>query len=245
MDTTTVDDTREDGWEDYEEPDHTSLPVRSRRRFLNGTTALLISLITAAGGFYAGVRVEKNQATTSAFGGGAGATGGGAFASRLRSLFGSGSGSGSTAGSAGAASPAGGASSSGSGAVSPAGAAGGLPGAGFPGAGGFAARFGGGSAGTVASINGNTLVLSEASGNTVKVALGKVTKVSKSQSVSRHAIRPGDTISVQGVTKSNGTITATSVSDSGNTSSSTGSSASSASAGGGGGGLSSLFRSGG
>src|SRR6201988_3654060 len=101
MDTTTF-DTRDDaGWDDYDdEPTEQALPVRPRRKFLNATTAFLIALITAAGGFYAGVRVEKNQTSSSTAGGlgGAGGSGGGssAFASRLRSLFG-----GSGAGAAG------------------------------------------------------------------------------------------------------------------------------------------------
>jgi hypothetical protein len=231
MDTTTVDGTtREDGWDGYDdEPHEAPLPVRPRRKFLNGTTALLIALITAAGGFYAGIRVEKNQTTSSGLSAGAGGAtaGGGAFASRLRSLLGGRAGSGSAASGAGAA---------GSGAGAP---------GGF---GGLASRFGGGSAGTVASVSGNTIVIDEATGNTVKVALNKVTKVTKSQTVSDHAIRPGDTIIVQGASNPNGTIAATSVNDSGNTSSSTGGSSTGSgggAGGGGGGGLASLFSSGG
>jgi hypothetical protein len=77
------------------------------------------------------------------------------------------------------------------------------------------AALAGGSAGTVSTVNGSTIYLSEASGNTVKVTLSSATKVSKSQNTSRHAVRPGDTITVQGVTKPNGTIVATSVTDSG------------------------------
>jgi hypothetical protein len=71
------------------------------------------------------------------------------------------------------------------------------------------------SIGTVSSIDGNVIYLTDTSGNTVKVKLSSATKVTKSESVSKTAVRPGDTVAVQGVKGSNGTVTATSVSDSG------------------------------
>jgi hypothetical protein len=84
--------------------------------------------------------------------------------------------------------------------------------AGFPGA----ARGGGNaSIGTVSSVNGKTIYLTDTAGNTVKVTLSSATKITKSQSVSRASIRPGDTVVIQGAKGSNGTLTATSVSDSG------------------------------
>jgi hypothetical protein len=96
-----------------------------------------------------------------------------------------------------------------------AGAAGatGRPGA----AGGATGRPGGGnvSFGTVKSIDGNTIYVSDSSGNTVKVTLSPVAKISKSQPVSKKSVRPGDTVVIQGVKGSSGTLTATSVSDSG------------------------------
>ena len=92
-----------------------------------------------------------------------------------------------------------------------AGARGGFP---FAGRGGGA---GGGNAsfGTVSSVNGNTIYVTEPNGNTVKVTLSSATKVTKSQAVSKSSLRPGDAVVIQGATSSNGTISATSVSDSG------------------------------
>jgi hypothetical protein len=90
---------------------------------------------------------------------------------------------------------------------------------------GFAARFGGAGAaggaggnasiGTIASVNGKTIYLTDTTGNTVKVTLSSSTKLTKSLNVSKSSLHPGDTIVVQGVKNSSGTIVATSVSDSG------------------------------
>jgi hypothetical protein len=100
---------------------------------------------------------------------------------------------------------------------------------------------GGGTTGTVSSVNGRTLVLSETGGNTVKVKLTSSTTITKTQSVGHNAVHPGDTISVTGST-SQGALTAASVTDSGDSSTSTtGSSGSAASTGSSGGGVSSLF----
>ena len=106
----------------------------------------------------------------------------------------------------------------------PGAAAGGAAAGGPAGAGGFAGRFGGGSAGgaggnaslgTISSVNGNTIYLTDTTGNTVKVTLSSSTKLTKSLSVSKSSLHPGDSIVVQGVKSSNGTVVATSVSDSG------------------------------
>jgi Domain of unknown function (DUF5666) len=81
-----------------------------------------------------------------------------------------------------------------------------------------AARGAGGanaSIGTVSSVDGNTIYLTDTSGDTVKVTLSSATKVTKNQSVSKTSIRPGDAVVIQGLKGSSGTITATSVSDSG------------------------------
>jgi hypothetical protein len=67
----------------------------------------------------------------------------------------------------------------------------------------------------VQSVNGSTLVLSEASGNTVTIRLAPSTKVSKTLSVRHSAVRPGDTIIVQGAPNAKGTLVAASVTDSG------------------------------
>lgn len=87
---------------------------------------------------------------------------------------------------------------------------------GFFGAGGGAS---GATIGSVTSIDGNTLYVKETSGNTVKVKLGAGTTVSKTQSVSKKKIYPGDQVVIAGAKGSGGAIAATSVTDSGASSS--------------------------
>jgi hypothetical protein len=100
-------------------------------------------------------------------------------------------------------------------------AAGGAPGSAAAGSGarpGFPGAARGGanaSIGTVSSVNGNTIYLTDSSGNTVKVTLSSATKITKSQGVSKTSVRPGDAVVIQGAKSSTGAITATSVSDSG------------------------------
>lgn len=173
------------------------IPPRPHRRLWTPATGLLLALLIGAGGFLAGVELEKGQFPSSVNG-----SSDGSLPSALRGRLASGGG----AGGAGAA-----------------GIRGGAAGAGFAGggsAGGFAGRglFGGGSGsfGTVSSVSGDSIYLTDISGNTIKVTLTSHTALSKSEPVSRHAIRPGDTIVVQGLKAPSGTITATSVSDSGN-----------------------------
>jgi Domain of unknown function (DUF5666) len=88
---------------------------------------------------------------------------------------------------------------------------------GFGLSGGVASGGGGGAAsfGTVSSVNGNTIYVVQASGNTVKVMLSSATKITKSQSASKSSLHPGDALVIQGATGKNGTLAATSVSDSG------------------------------
>jgi Domain of unknown function (DUF5666) len=97
---------------------------------------------------------------------------------------------------------------------------------------GLAARFGGGgnaTFGTVSAVSGGSLYVTDATGNTVKVTFNSATKVTKSVGVSKSAIRPGDTVVIQGLKGSGGEINATSVSDSGARSSSFGGGSSSSS----------------
>lgn len=221
------------------------LPRRPRRQFFNRKSAALVALITCAAGFYAGVRVEKGQVSGSSstlrLPGATGAAG----AARTGASGAAGAGSGA-AGAAGSGATAAGSSARTAGAGARSGGFGGF-------AGGAGGGFAGGNAavGTVASVNGQTLVLTETSGNTVNVRLSSSTKISKNQSVSRHAIRPGDTIIVQGAANAKGTTVAASVTDSGASSTGSSSSASgasssgSSSSGGSGGGVGSLFSSGG
>jgi hypothetical protein len=203
-------------------PDETTeqLPRRRRRQFLTRRSAALGALATCAIGFYAGIRVEKGQ-----LGGSSAPTAAGTGALTGRS----GAGTGSRAGLASLFAGRGG--------------AGGATG----GPGGAAANP---SFGTVASVSGKTVYVTEASGNTVKVTLSSATKVSKTQSVSHRAIHPGDTVVVQGVSGAGGTVTAASVTDSGTRSGGVGglAGAGSGSTGGSGSGksgVSSLFSSGG
>ena len=74
---------------------------------------------------------------------------------------------------------------------------------------------GGTSFGTISSVRGDSLYVTTATGNVVKVKLSSATKVSKSLNVKRSALHPGDTVVIRGVTNSKGTVSASSVSDSG------------------------------
>jgi type IV secretion system protein TrbL len=176
---------------DPSDPQHEPLPVRRRRRLLTPGSAVAAALLTAALGFYAGVRVEKGQLPAS-----------GSAASALTS-------SGRRAGGFAARAAAGGASTF-------AGAAGLFGGRGTAAGSGGAAGAAGATFGTVASVTGTSVDLTEPSGNTIKVTLSRATRVTKSESVSHHSIRPGDELVVQGVAGANGAIVAASVSDSGN-----------------------------
>ena len=242
MDTYTP-DRREEDWDAYQDEPATEtespLPRRTRRQFFNRRTAALGALVTCAIGFYAGIRVEKNQLSNSSAALGSTASGRtGARAAAFAALAGRSGATGSGAAGSGA--------SGASGAPGGGGFAGGFGGAG--GAGGANASFG-----TVASVNGKTILVTDTSGNTVKVKVASSTKITKNQSVSRHAIRPGDTIIVTGVSGSGGTTTAATITDSGNRSggsgsgsgSSGGSGSGSGSSGGGNSAVGSLFSSGG
>lgn len=201
------------------------MPRRPRRRLLTRWSAVLLAAMTCAIGFYVGVRVEKGHIASSptTIGAGGGFTAGAGFTA------GGGAAAGSAATGGGAATSGGAArgGSSGRSAASTAGPAG---------AAAFAGRFGGGNAtfGTVGSVDGKTLTLTEASGDTVKVKLTSATKITKTESAKRSQIHPGDTITVSGVTSKHGTVSAATVTDSGasTTGSSSGSASSSSSSGG-------------
>lgn len=182
-------DPPEEEWGGYEEEDPIALPQRPHRRFGGRATAALIALIVGAIGFYAGVRVEKTQLPA------ASSTGGGLAAAFAAARGGAGGASG-TAGTRGT-----------RGAAGLAGAFGGRLGA-----------LGGGNSsfGTVSSVSGKTIYVTETgTGNVVKVSLSSATKITKSVGVGRSAINPGDTVVVQGLKGSGGTISATAVNDSG------------------------------
>ena len=147
-----------------------------------------MALILGGVGFYVGVRVEKSKIPSTSSG-----------TSAFARAFEGASGTGSTASRTG-----------GSGASSFASRFG---------AGGASSLFGGGSGnatiGSVSSIAGNTLYVTDTSGNTVKVKLSGQTKITKSESVAKSKVYPGDEVVIQGTKGSGGTVTATSVSDSG------------------------------
>jgi len=80
--------------------------------------------------------------------------------------------------------------------------------------GGFAG-FGGASTaaatGTVTVIEGNTVYVTSASGSIVKVELTPTTKVTRNASVAVSALKPGDTVVVEGSTAKSGSVSATSI----------------------------------
>ena len=92
------------------------------------------------------------------------------------------------------------------------------------------ASAGGITAGAVTRVDGNTVYIKEASGATVQAKLLSSTAIKKTQDVSSHSVRPGDSVTIQGTQGSGGTITSTSVSDSGDNTTTTTSSGQAAAA---------------
>lgn len=97
--------------------------------------------------------------------------------------------------------------------------AGSRPAFGSGGAGGFGGA-GGGTTGTVTSVSGKTIYVKESSGDTVAVKLLPTTTVTKSESVGRGSVHPGDAVAITGSTANSGTVKATAVTDSGDSSTS-------------------------
>lgn len=95
--------------------------------------------------------------------------------------------------------------------------------------GGFPGASGGATVGSVSSVKGDTIYVKESSGDTVAVELSSSTKVTKSESVARARIYPGDEVVISGSTGSKGTIKATAVTDSGASATSSSTSAGSSS----------------
>jgi hypothetical protein len=172
------------------------LPPRPRRRVLTPLPLALLAALAIAGGFIAGVLVEKGQGgSTSAAGGG-----GGAFASRLAALRGGASSGASSSG-----------TTSGSSSGSRSGAAGGASsGLGLAGAAGSGAA-GSATVGQVAYATRGTLYVTTSEGNTVKVTAAPGAGVTKTVKTSIAAIHPGETVIVAGSSAANGAISASSV----------------------------------
>jgi hypothetical protein len=94
--------------------------------------------------------------------------------------------------------------------------------AGFAGLGGAGAAAGGAAggaatstdvtSGTVTDVIGNTLYVTNSSGNLVKVTVSSTTTVDRNAASSLSGLRPGDTVTVQGPTAKNGTVSAASIS---------------------------------
>jgi hypothetical protein len=196
-------DRPEEEWDSYEDEQEVALPGRRRHKVLTWWSAGLFAVLLGLVGFYVGVRVEKHQLANSS------STSG--FAAALAGTGATGTGATGT-----------GAARTGTGAAARTGATGSgaaARGAGA-GAGTFRGLFGGGaggsaSVGTVSSISGNSLYITETSGNMVKVTLSSATKVTKSVGVGKNAVRPGDLVTVAGAKGSNGTVSATTVNDTG------------------------------
>jgi Domain of unknown function (DUF5666) len=200
---------RDKEWEPSDAQQHDErLPRRPRRQFFNKRSAALIAVIACAAGFYAGIRVQKGQTTGSASGGSSLA----AAIAAGRGASGSGGSSGLAASSGSASAGAAGAPGGGAGSATGAAA---RPGALFAGGGLGGAAAGDASFGAISSVNGRSLYVTTAGGNVVKVKLSSATQISKSLTVKRSALHPGDTVVIRGLTNPKGTMTASSVSDSG------------------------------
>jgi DNA-binding beta-propeller fold protein YncE len=67
-------------------------------------------------------------------------------------------------------------------------------------------------AGTVAYLDGSTLYVTNAEGNTIKVTTSAATSVTKTVKASVEGIHPGETVTISGETGTNGTVSAESIS---------------------------------
>jgi hypothetical protein len=169
-----------------DDPDD-DLQLPAHRRRVGLLTMALILVLVGGLGAYSGIWYQKNHGHSSS-----GSTA--SVVAALASRFGAGRGTGAGTGAA-----AGGRAT---------GAAGGF--------GGFGGGAGGATTGTVKLVDGNTIYLSQTDGSIVKVTTTPTgTTVTKTVSSSVSAIQPGETLVVQGSTGSDGTVTATRVTDAG------------------------------
>jgi hypothetical protein len=175
-----------------EEPLEGELPPRPRKRLLTPIPLALIGILLIACGFIGGVLVEKGQSSSSSTGGAA------SLASRFAALRG-------TAGAAGTS------ARSGSGSAGGSSAAGGSAGAGFGGSSSAGGGFTRPTAGTVAYLDGSTLYVTNAEGNTVKVTTSAATSVNKTVKSTVKGIHPGETVTVTGETGVGGAVSAESI----------------------------------
>jgi hypothetical protein len=176
---------QDDDW--LEEQPEEDLPRRPRRRLRAPLPLMLLGVLMIAGGFIAGVLVEKGQNSSSTVAG----AGAGGLASRFAGLRGK------TSGAAGVA--ASGLSGGGSG------------GGGFFGRAGGTGAAGGATTGQVAYVSGSTLYVTTAEGNTVKVTTSPSSAVSKTVKTNVGSIHPGETVVVTGSAGAKGVISAESI----------------------------------
>jgi hypothetical protein len=156
---------------------------RSRRARINVATAVLATLVIAAGAFFAGVRVEKSHAKSS------GTSNLAAAFSRFAAGRTGGTGGTGTTGRGGAAAGAGG-------------AAGGAAGAGV-------------TVGTVKLVDGDNVYVTDTAGGITKVHVPSSATISVTQTGKVGDVKPGDTVIVRGAAGGDGTVAATSLTDSG------------------------------
>jgi len=86
------------------------------------------------------------------------------------------------------------------------------PGSGFPFGGGGLGGSSAAATGTLSVVAGNTLYVLTSTGSLVKVTLTKSTTITRNADTTAVDLRPGDTVTVQGATASNGDVAATSIS---------------------------------
>ncbi len=176
-----------------EDLDDDLLPPPRRRR-LSGLSAVLILVLVAALGVYGGVRLQKSRASSDS----SGTTSLAALASRFAAA------GGTRTGATG----------------SRTGGAGGF--AGFGGGAGAGGAGGGATFGTVKLVDGDTIYVSMSDGSIVKVrTTPSGTTVTKTVPAKVGDIQPGETVVVRGTTASDGTVSASTVTDSGVTSTTT------------------------
>lgn len=204
-------------WEDERwdgEPATPVAPPRPRRKLVTPASIALAGVVVAGVGFIAGVQVQKSSGDDGAGGGGLGGP------AAMAAMRGAGGAPGGAAGGAPAAAAGAGAARSGgtggSGAASGSGsgatAGGGSGPAAGAGSGTTAGAAGdGATVGEVVNVKGSTLYVSGTDGTTIEVRVGRRATVQRLAKTTAKQVRPGDSVVVQGTTRSDGGITATAV----------------------------------
>jgi len=188
---TTELDLPDDGW-DENDP---APPAPRRSRWLEPLPLALFGLLLAGAGFLGGVQVQKHSDDD----GGGGLPGGGAAAAMAGRAGGPGG--------YGGAGPAG----AGGGQGAAAGGRGGAAGGQGTTAGGAGSADAGVTVGEVANVRGSRLYVTTTDGTTVEVRVGSQAKVQRLSHSSAGGVHPGDSIVVQGTTRSDGSVSATAV----------------------------------